>query len=1807
MTGINRTLESGCREIGQLTDRGPGDTVSIDTGIGGLGRRLESIATLDIDRLGGRLGQRIVHKHGLSDLVVRVLSQGRVEPVAGGKDDESGFYEVTYPPIGERRTDPPSSADTVPVQQSPLAESTAPTTTDRVATASPDEPLASQQGASSPDIHATQQTIRQRPSSVAGRSRRSIRSDAASPIHPENSDMLIGRHGSPTSGDPSHAPGAAATSSSLPDQTLREAVGRHDDGGGRSPSVTSARQQFGRIVQRASGDRTVLIDGTDTPNGVSAAVQPTAAGQTTAWAPGRRIGSGRRASDADTASGSARTDIARSRLPTVRTSSSIVDDAGSTTGGVEQSELAGDERSPTDRLRTASDAPRASTRSAAAPATEATAPTSPPIDAATDGVDTGTRSDLAVPASGTTAPTGQRLPTSTSTQRQTASDHSRRVASLTARSPVTQRFTQPTGARAPTDRSRPETDSPTPSSPQRDATGVTAMDGASNTTVSRAVRNPQSGGSRSPGLSWSSARGAGTTTETKTQVRTSDDTPTEVAGMADASPLHQSLGTATERLLTAGAGEAAERSNATATAAGRLPADTSTRLDRSLRATETGPSSTTRRDRISREAVSDESMEVSAPRKSDVSPNSPLDVTHSTSVRPPGSDGDPIAAVAGTSIEGATDPDATPRAVTDDLKSRQWRPAAPSGSVRTVGGDESPVGPIATPTQSRPAGIHVPPTALVSASSPSSLAAGQTVQRERPQTPTTMSRRHDGELAQSTGGETTDSDMSPVAGPESSPGMTTGKHSRGQPPGEYNTPESSLDGADWDIVEDVSALTITSGAQPTTPEGSAEPPRPEAHGTSVPVADHRPSTGDHPLADAGERASKSSVTSDLDRSRAGPRTSTEPDVQSLPASPKHRTVSDHGPTTVATASVRRLVGTGQETAVVQRLPTSTRRRVTRQRLSSDSSRGRQLAAPRRMPRATGAMPGDGSNSLRSVDSVALQQVAGAPTGHTPHPQEQAVGGPDMVPNTMRRERTDTDPGAETVDPGPRDVVSGPRRRYRATATAASEPKALTPGDIQGVSGTDAGGWAHSTETPRRRFSPAGHRAPDSQRHSPITDAGSGSTGSLLDGTAGPTTESAVISAISPGVVERTSPDRSMFGSPHGGEVEGTTGDSSLAAGSLLRTAPTSKSGSATAVISSAASADPTPERGQDSPSPPMRTPVDGLTASAATPDTTTPTDPDAAAPGHPDDPTLDTTGTRPRRQHPSQREQDVHREERTVEPAAVERTRDASKTDDSPGRSSSRWESSTLATAVLQRHRPPTGTSPSVLISATVAGQSTNPEHGRGDASSVGVSRRSRPDTGVPLRIEEGTDAAVRGSSVGSMAESSPRARTAVESASLPGTAVESDQSEMTAAEAASIAGTAAGTQVTNTRALERGQRTATGEGPSAHPATAVGSGQRAADGLASRWRLGSQQSATSANQPSRTTTTTASDRRSTSPRVDNGARGLPSTTSDDRTRSDTATTDESGGGPRAGGAAGRNRLDRARDGSVTPSVDARTDVRQMPQAEFAEAEDGDNTADTPSQPQDRERTTDSKPGGEAAIGRLATAARSRPSTLTTEPQSHLSAGVGALSTGRKSSDESIKYKRQVSEYNASNDRTRTSRTERTTTTNPQADTSLVYRQEQSQPAGRTRPSDESGGASETPAQGELPQSYEAQFPSERGSGAGRAGPGKDNGSSPGSRNRTGRNGYGQQPTGDVFGGSPFDSGEQGTGDVGSKLSNRATDNSAGRESNTTDRARSRLSDLDVQLGEQSMQLNADVDRLVDILYRKLERKRRMERKRRGF
>ncbi|WP_139173461.1 hypothetical protein [Natrialba sp. SSL1] len=56
---------------------------------------------------------------------------------------------------------------------------------------------------------------------------------------------------------------------------------------------------------------------------------------------------------------------------------------------------------------------------------------------------------------------------------------------------------------------------------------------------------------------------------------------------------------------------------------------------------------------------------------------------------------------------------------------------------------------------------------------------------------------------------------------------------------------------------------------------------------------------------------------------------------------------------------------------------------------------------------------------------------------------------------------------------------------------------------------------------------------------------------------------------------------------------------------------------------------------------------------------------------------------------------------------------------------------------------------------------------------------------------------------------------------------------------------------------------------------------------------------------------------------------------------------------------------------------------------------------------------------------------------------------------------------------------------------------------------------------------------------------------------------------------------------------------------SHGRDTRDTDHARRDLAD--VPWGEESVQFDADVDRIVERLYRRLDRKQRIERERRGL
>jgi len=227
---------------------------------------------------------------------------------------------------------------------------------------------------------------------------------------------------------------------------------------------------------------------------------------------------------------------------------------------------------------------------------------------------------------------------------------------------------------------------------------------------------------------------------------------------------------------------------------------------------------------------------------------------------------------------------------------------------------------------------------------------------------------------------------------------------------------------------------------------------------------------------------------------------------------------------------------------------------------------------------------------------------------------------------------------------------------------------------------------------------------------------------------------------------------------------------------------------------------------------------------------------------------------------------------------------------------------------------------------------------------------------------------------------------------------------------------------------------------------------------------------------------------------------------------------------------------------------------------------------------------------------------------------------IGRVSTGisedappgpKTSVIERVKYRNENTKYNFTNERQggRGSRSERMDVAKSQTGTSLVYRQDSTDRSADDR--SRSGTASSV-AEGNdfLSQSgqtqqrpthtAEASLPDQSATSTGRSPQGLGSGyqSTQGSRTE------GQAH--DDIEDSPFGSGPAPNEDMRSAIST-TEDRKESAEERSLRRGQDRVDDLDVQLGDRSLQLNADVDRLVDVLYRKLERKRRMERKRRGF
>ncbi|MDS0260504.1 hypothetical protein NDI56_13950 [Haloarcula sp. S1CR25-12] len=1779
MTGDNLTLEPTCRNIGQLTDRRLGD----GPGISGLGSRLESIATLDTDRLGGRLGRRVVHKHGLSDLVVRLLGRRGAEPAAGGDDDEAESYELTYPPLDETRSDPTSAPlDGVSVPDSPLAGTTP----------SPIAHRPAPSGSGPTDRRLTPTRAGTPGSEPSGET---TRADAtASHRQDAYPDSFAGHRASPATEEVSPATGVDATSQPRSETGVTGAAERPGNAARQSPSGHISRRQFDRLTRRASATRTVLVDESRSTDRSPAATQPISGRPEADQSPARSGDSGTRSDGTDARPAPATGDTRRGRLPTVETPSSAVSGASSPPADTPPSRVGPSQSLPRHESTSARTAATSATDSAASPPETASAAADRAVDVAT------TRVDAPVPTA--TAPVETRAPPAADSQTTVASDHATRVASLAARSSAVHAHTR-------FDRTYPEADSPTRSVTDREAghadvPGVAATTARPETTVSPAAGETQSRGVAAPR---SRSREDRTPAGTRTLVRTGDDTRQSATDGVESSPLHRSLATSAA-VLDTGAGQRTDSDPegtpvATVTAVSRLTADATARLDRSRSATATGPSSTMTRSRASEGDVSP----VSTPSASDVSTPQQL----APASRSPSIDTDGTAESGAIRTAKTTDSDAAiPEPASSDAGMRR-RPTVHSGSETAE--------PEST-ARSRPAGVHVPPTTLVTPSPPQSRSSPEAVSGERPRTPTEPRRRGSTPL-HSHGRVVTDPDATLAVGPATaSPGRSPDAHSRGRPSSEGDTAEGAVGEVDQSVSEAVARTAVVSGVQPTPSERSGE--KSETPAQSPPSAGRPLSTTDQyrerPVTADDEWSSASVDTGGTGQSST--RATTRPHTGGEFATPdlEHRTRSVHDVTTAAPG--RRAVGSHSRATAVQRLPDSTRRRVTRQQPSSDAGDTQRPSAPRRVAASRATTPG---NTVGGDSSVARQETGVSTAG-----SRVASSGHDV-----------DDPVSEVAvaEPGDVDPVSGAAGRDGSKVDA--------------MSGADADSRNRPDTAPLRRSSAAAHfGVSDTNGRSPAGDPSAGWAGSPLDGATGLTRTDAAVSGVSPGVVERTSRAQSMLGTPHRREYAPVSGDADGSAPSPARVSTLPQSSSETPATSLGGAVDTPRGNGHISRLQAPRTSVGGPARSqAASEATERPTTHDPATGTPAGRSTTPDTG----RTDPSPVDAEDRSNRREGVPTSVEQSSPPSESDPLAGTVAESPVGDPRSTNAVQRAEAGSRSSASPLATAVESGQSADetparrwrlgslpPDASNGHRSAtIGVdtaNRRQPAMTGVdavdPQRSATTADTANRERSAPTVnaadQRSAPTADTANRERFAPGVDTVTRERFAPTVNAPDQRSATSVDTVTRQRSAPTANAADQRSAPTANAAdqrsapTANAADQRSAPSVDTATRERSAPTVNAADQRSapsvdtdnqqRSVTTVDGADRLAATSIDTVTRQLSPTSVDtvDRQRSAKTTPDPTAGGPRVDGATGRNGVEGSDDAGTETGGSARTDVRRTPPGESAATDgtvDGNAVAGTPSQPGRREPVAGSEPdrqtpvGDRASVGTLTTA-RDRSATAdatATVSRRRPSTEVGVLSTGEKSFAETIKYNREVSEYNVSDDGAHASSTERTTTPEPQTDTSLVYQQGQSTDTAEA--SARSGSTAETLEDSEKSQSYTAEFPSERAGAAGGAVAGGSDRRGPASPTDpgTGRNG----PSDDVFGESSFDSRGRPDGDVGSALSDRPADRSA----DTTERADSRLRGIDVQLSEQSMQLNADVDRLVDILYRKLERKRRIERQRRGF
>lgn len=1716
MTGdhTDRPLESSCRDIGRLAGSGESDppAIAVDglTGIGALDRRRSSIATLDPDRLGGTLAQRVVHRRGLNDLVVRVMAPGGVEPNPADPDTGSEFYDVSYPPL----------PDTDAAFQSRTAAGMA---TD------PESTMLD--GPSAPSAIAPRSTTERGPESAG---RRSDSEDDSVTVDPprraDDNGPTRGASGTDGHQDTAGQLGGAATTP------------QSDAGASRSSADlirNVASQQRRRVARRANAARTVLVDRTGPDTVDSAATRAKGGGETRVdvrqrnWLPDDgtqssvTAGAPQRDVDAPRADRSA---PARDPTRDPAGADSVGRADRGTTGVSQSSEPISEDRRG--RSTHGDSSPRASILAASrfgGPVGEFPATDSPGHFRVTD-----RPSDTAIEPTGGATGTVPTAVRSAAARTERPADAATRTGRSDTVTEVRSLRDEPTAAAEPPGTGAPRTES---------TDYLSVSDGTRSTPTTRTGRSDTATQLRSvtaadgPNAIAESPGSAPLRTGSSDQLSASDGTPS--------TPFQSSLGVASTGVRSRSGGP---RTRVDTTETERAPTGHTGVQSAAQRSSERGPSAQTE-------------VQSAATRSDERVQRAPVAATgRGQRVR------------GGTASTTGTSPESGARQSWSDAATASDPAAAPS-DIDRVDADGSPTQRRPEPTPTRLASTDTGPgvsTAAIDGTTAARATWAARRHRSQAQSRSVTADERSPETAESIG-----TMRRPPAGSGNPARRTAGRSSQ--------SPEPEGTAPEYDRTTATPERTVSE--RPSTAAGPERTVSERPGATAVPerTVSERPSATAVPEWTVSERPS---ATAAPERT-----VSKRPSTTAIP----ERRVSERASTTVAPERTGATTELERVTPALEgATPAGTDTHV-----ATDSRRsGRERTGP----------SGTQLSSSQVSDPPAVTRDARRRTRRRP------AANPRRVVSTTRIQDPDT-PGADSPDspaaqtalsthvdagrPRPAQAVSGdagerPSSRTVDRLVQGDRPSSADSDAKRAVTATrdnTANHGAVSDARPPGTHSAAATRSldrTDSRRNRPVT-ALDGAEASEFDRDAvsGADTQTGTVAGR-----VRSTDRRSSASTASVGAGEPVADVSSIGTRALQRAEHSHLSPTAAGRPSTAEAAR---SSAQSSPARRTLSDTDAGNRSGAGPQSARSREPRPS------------TDSRNRRQFPDgtaasgsalstpseSRSSDLtgHTQtdaggrgaprSATREPNVAPTAADAVPTD--PG-----GRPSGAATGRVSggEHRP--GAEPRTETPAqgsTTAEPAARLGGDRGPVSSADNRERGPKER----RTQPAATGQVRaGGDAGRRTHLSGRARSGDETPDVSGSAApptgRAGPSEPGRATRTGHLSGGIGEAVVQRRSGTAVTRSATdSEVDGHHGAAQEAIGTAASDALAATRAAATPRAGGSQSEPADTESPGVSPSRNR----DDGTDGPTSATAPMSTgrpqRSPSAGDTEPTGDTqtrtqRSTGPSGTRRADSVADvGEPTGTSDSPGPSPTIPDRVFARTADPRTGRSAPVEGQVGEPGAAGQPDSAAEH---TAAARTDPTAVSTRSET------------QTQSDKRVKYKHGYTEYNdeAAEESGSTSNT--SSMTEPQTEPSLVYRQEATAEPDDTR---SASGADDGPASpaGQPPQrrSHTATFPSEQGSTSGLSAGKNDAGRD--------RRAAGERS---AFGGDDaFDTGDG--PDVESALPDDPRDTAA----DTARSDRDRLDNLDFQLGDQSMQLNADVDRLVDILYRKLERKRRIERQRRGF